>query len=84
MVPDDGEVAEDEALDELSSYFSGKTPKICITTSKKCSQVRSCIDIQNNASILQVLSCRIVMISVLIWFPFSPTQHLPSEDRITR
>lgn len=40
MVPDDGEVAEDEAMDELSSYFSGKTPKICITTSKKCSQVR--------------------------------------------
>ncbi|KAJ8657705.1 hypothetical protein O0I10_006520 [Lichtheimia ornata] len=42
MVPDDGEVAEDEAMDELSSYFSGKTPKICITTSKKCSQ--NCYD----------------------------------------
>lgn len=34
--PDD-EVAQDEAMDELSSYFSGKTPKILVTTSKKCS-----------------------------------------------
>ena len=52
MVPDDGEVAEDEALDELSSYFSGKAPKICITTSKKCSQVCYSIYTQNNASML--------------------------------
>ncbi|CAO3681234.1 unnamed protein product [Rhizopus stolonifer] len=34
--PDD-EVAQDEAMDELSSYFNGKTPKILVTTSKKCS-----------------------------------------------
>lgn len=34
--PDD-EVAQDEAMDELASYFSGKTPKILVTTSKKCS-----------------------------------------------
>ncbi|KAI9321788.1 anticodon-binding protein [Dichotomocladium elegans] len=33
MVPDDeGEVAADEATDELASYFSGKTPKIVVTT----------------------------------------------------
>lgn len=37
MLENDEEVAADEALDELSSYFSGKTPKIVVTTSKKCS-----------------------------------------------
>ncbi|KAI8394222.1 anticodon-binding protein [Radiomyces spectabilis] len=36
MVDNDDEVAQDEALDELASYFSGKAPKIVITTSKNC------------------------------------------------
>ncbi|KAI9498302.1 anticodon-binding protein [Zychaea mexicana] len=36
---DDGEVAQDEADDELASYFSGRTPKIVVTTSKKASQI---------------------------------------------
>ncbi|ORX61877.1 Brix-domain-containing protein [Hesseltinella vesiculosa] len=36
---EDEEVAEDIASDELASYFSGKTPKIVVTTSKKCTKV---------------------------------------------
>ncbi|KAI8066746.1 anticodon-binding protein [Gongronella butleri] len=36
---DDEEVALDEATDELASYFSGKTPKIVVTTSKKCTKM---------------------------------------------
>lgn len=37
MVENDEEVMQDEAMDELAAYFSGKTPKIVITTSKQCS-----------------------------------------------
>ncbi|KAF7724590.1 Ribosome production factor 1 [Apophysomyces ossiformis] len=39
MVENDEEVAEDEAVDELASYFTGKTPKVLVTTSKCCSQI---------------------------------------------
>lgn len=39
MVDNDDEVAQDEAMDELASYFTGKTPKILVTTSKKCTKV---------------------------------------------
>ncbi|KAI9304426.1 anticodon-binding protein [Cunninghamella echinulata] len=39
MAENDEEVAQDEALDELASYFTGKTPKILITTSKKCTKI---------------------------------------------
>jgi ribosome production factor 1 len=39
MVDNDDEVAQDEAMDELASYFSGKTPKILVTSSKQCSPV---------------------------------------------
>ena len=34
MVEQDDEVAQDEAMDELASYFQGKTPKVLITSSK--------------------------------------------------
>ncbi|KAG2215496.1 hypothetical protein INT46_006756 [Mucor plumbeus] len=34
MVEQDDEVAQDEAMDELASYFSGKSPKVLVTSSK--------------------------------------------------
>lgn len=42
MVEQDEEVAQDEAMDEFASYFTGKTPKILITSSKSPSS--NCYD----------------------------------------
>lgn len=39
FVEDDEEVAEEEATDEFAQYFSGKAPKILITTSKRATPV---------------------------------------------
>lgn len=33
--PDDEEVIQDQATDELSAYFNGQRPKIMVTTSEK-------------------------------------------------
>ncbi len=40
VAQDDEEVLADEATDELSTYFSGKPPKVLITTSRKPVGVR--------------------------------------------
>jgi len=36
---DDEEVLQDEAVDELQTYFEGKQPKILLTTNQKPSKV---------------------------------------------
>jgi hypothetical protein len=39
---DDDEVAADEAVDELQTYFAGKQPKILLTTNQRPSKVPVC------------------------------------------
>ncbi|CAO3587948.1 unnamed protein product [Absidia cylindrospora] len=39
MAADDDEVAQDEALNGLASYFTGTKSKVVVTTSKRCSKV---------------------------------------------
>lgn len=87
MAENDDEVAQDEALDELASYFSGEKSKVVVTTSKNCSKVRSCW-IAKKSGLLNLFvmdgEFRCAMNFVPNWCPCSLMLSSPSVDPIMK